>query len=265
MSYEEPRSHGEQRMAFIEAAKENRLDYVRAHKAADAGQRDTDGKTALMWAAEAGHTAVALELVDAEAGLVSNDGSFALIAAAKRGNLELIQALFEKEGRLRDAGKLSALNHASRAKQFEAAKVLRLKTIETMDAAMLEQLRQRVAATYTEMAKKSQQAEVKSHNMAIFRSFFEAFYSLSCSGIDQGAEISEEQLNKSLEKCLGEIRKLLNSKKYTKCVKCRANAPNLVCMPCKHYVLCKDCGKDVASKVCPACNKPVEEFMEVFK
>ncbi|EES99647.1 Ankyrin repeat protein [Giardia duodenalis] len=252
-------------MAFIEAAKENRLDYIKSHKASEAGQKDADGKTALMWAVENGHNAVALELVSAEAGLVSNDGSFALITAAKNGNLELIQALFEKEGKLRDANKLSALNHASKAKQFEAAKVLRLKTIETMDATMLEQLRQRVAATYTEMAKKSQQAEVKSHNMAIFRSFFEAFYSLSCSGIDQGAEISEEQLNKSLEKCLGEIRKLLNSKKYTKCVKCRTNAPNLVCMPCKHYVLCKDCGKDVTNKICPACNKPVEEFMEVFK
>lgn len=252
-------------MAFIEAAKENRLDYIKSHKASEAGKRDANGKTALMWAAENGHNAVALELVDKEAGMIANDGAFALIAAAKKGNLELIQALFEKEGKLRDKEGLSALNHASKAKQFEAAKVLRLKTIETMDDTMLEQLRQRVAATYTEMAKKSQQAEVKSHNMAIFRSFFEAFYSLSCSGIDQGAEISEDQLNKSLEKCLAEIRKLLNSKKYTKCVMCRTNAPNLVCMPCKHYVLCKDCGKNVTNKVCPACNNQVEEFMEVFK
>lgn len=252
-------------MTLIDAAKNGDEAKVMALLDEEARRVDDAGKTALMWAAENKHTKTALLLVEKEAGMIAKDGSFAMVYAARNGDIELLTALFEKEGRLRDGNNLSALNHASKSKQFEASKMLRLRTIETMDEKDMEQLRQRVAATYSEMAKKAQQAEVKSHNMAIFRSFFEAFYSLSCSGIEQGTEITEDQLNRSLEKCLSEIRKLLNSKKYTKCVKCRTNAPNLVCMPCKHYVICKECSeKDQVTK-CPACDKPVESLMEVFK
>lgn len=50
------------------------------------------------------------------------------------------------------------------------------------------------------------------------------------------------------------------------CIICMVNEPKVLCLPCKHLVMCKDCSllNIMRDKKCPMCRNPIEEEMNVF-
>ncbi|XP_055348975.1 uncharacterized protein LOC129595869 [Paramacrobiotus metropolitanus] len=54
------------------------------------------------------------------------------------------------------------------------------------------------------------------------------------------------------------------------CVICQDNVRTIVCLPCRHFILCEDCSKLLANgnvapgKLCPMCRKPIRELIKVY-
>lgn len=48
----------------------------------------------------------------------------------------------------------------------------------------------------------------------------------------------------------------------SKCLKCKTNTRNIVCLPCSHYSLCKPCSSFLNH--CPMCNSFISETIIVF-
>lgn len=50
----------------------------------------------------------------------------------------------------------------------------------------------------------------------------------------------------------------------TKCIVCLDEERTHACVPCGHYVLCRDCAYDFSQKQCPICRKNVDQIIKIF-
>lgn len=85
---------------------------------------------------------------------------------------------------------------------------------------------------------------------------------------DQYKKNSENE-RKELEKELDELKKNLAKTKKAEpleCCVCRDQQPNVLLLPCKHLVLCKECVKVIknTNNLCPVCRKTIKEHLNVF-
>jgi hypothetical protein len=55
--------------------------------------------------------------------------------------------------------------------------------------------------------------------------------------------------------------------KETECIICFGPKVEVMCLPCKHWQLCKTCADDLqrAGQPCPTCRRPVDKWMLVIK
>ncbi|KAH9598123.1 Plus-3 domain [Trypanosoma melophagium] len=76
--------------------------------------------------------------------------------------------------------------------------------------------------------------------------------------LEQLQEIEREMLE-----LISRVRMTINER--SKCMICRRRLCTVICYPCKHQVLCKDCAEHIHGK-CPVqnCNIPVQEHFEAY-
>ncbi|TNJ26905.1 Ankyrin repeat protein 1 [Giardia muris] len=115
--------HG-QKTELMLAAERNDIVSVWHRMNLQAGMRDATGTTALMYAVQAGNSAVARVLAEREAGMQRNDGSTALMDAACVGSLDCVRALLNKEAGMQRVDGWTALMTASSNNKPEIVKLL---------------------------------------------------------------------------------------------------------------------------------------------
>lgn len=95
---------------LMTAARNNDLKTVKTAKGTDMlRQQNTNGETALIYAARCGHAKVVKELADNEGGLTLVNGNTALIEAATHGKASVLPMLAGKEAKSRNAEGMTAL------------------------------------------------------------------------------------------------------------------------------------------------------------
>ncbi|ESU38102.1 Ankyrin repeat protein [Giardia duodenalis] len=114
--------------ALMRAAMENKVDQAK-QLLFQANLRDKDGKTALMYAAESGHTDIVNLLLDKEACKGDNQGRTALMYAVAAKSYECAKVLFLKEAKMATNSKhrhkgTTALMVAARTNDVELVKIL---------------------------------------------------------------------------------------------------------------------------------------------
>jgi len=93
--------------------------------------------------------------------------------------------------------------------------------------------------------------------------------SLEVSSLNQqltAVQRLKDRLNKenlALHDELGALRQDQSQQAPT-CVICMDNLVNLVCLPCRHLVLCSLCGKKGVVDSCPICRSPIDSRMQIF-
>lgn len=95
------------------AAESNDIVSVWHRMNTQAGMRDHNGTTALMYAVQAGNSAVARVLAEKEGGIQRHDGSTALMDAACIGNVDCVKALLSREAGMQRYDGWTALMTAS--------------------------------------------------------------------------------------------------------------------------------------------------------
>ncbi|TNJ27646.1 Ankyrin repeat protein 1 [Giardia muris] len=76
---------------------------------------DRSGRTALMYAAEAGHLSVVRALIPKEGGMRDYNGTAAIMLAAEQGHVECVEALVEVERHVRDNKNMDPLYYMARS------------------------------------------------------------------------------------------------------------------------------------------------------
>lgn len=76
---------------------------------------DRSGRTALMYAAEAGHLPVVRALIPKEGGMRDYNGTAAIMLAAEQGHVECVEALAEVERNVRDNKNMDSLYYMARS------------------------------------------------------------------------------------------------------------------------------------------------------
>ncbi|EFO60930.1 NEK, Kinase [Giardia lamblia P15] len=112
------------RTALMLAAQNGHTDCARLLLEKEGGVKGSDGRTALMSAAEHDYLECVKLLLEKEGGIQSNDGLTALMYAALNGHPDCIELLLEKEGGMKDSGDQTALMKAVRNNQVECVKLL---------------------------------------------------------------------------------------------------------------------------------------------
>ncbi|KAE8302556.1 Kinase, NEK [Giardia duodenalis] len=90
----------------------------------EAGVKDSDGCTALVWAARTGHTECVKLLLEKEGGMQTSYGSTALMSAAEEGHAGAVEVLLEKEGRMKDSDGQTALMYAAQNGHSKCVRLL---------------------------------------------------------------------------------------------------------------------------------------------
>lgn len=108
---------------LIRAAALNDVDEIRKHLD-ECREKDHNGKSALIWAAERGHIEAVKVLAEHEAGSKDNGGMTALMWAAKHGHAEVARVLVKYEARAKDRQNHDALYHALKNGNLEVARII---------------------------------------------------------------------------------------------------------------------------------------------
>ena len=74
-------------------------------------------------------------------------------------------------------------------------------------------------------------------------------------------KIAEIEVRNKLEK---EYKDKSSELESSKCVICLDATKTIVLMPCKHMVMCEECGMDSSIKTCPMCRKPIQKRFHVY-
>ncbi|TNJ28470.1 Ankyrin repeat protein 1 [Giardia muris] len=122
---------------LIDAAKKGDVKRVR-ELLTESGKKDSQGKTALMYAAENGHIDCVQVLADEEAKMTSDERRTALMCAAKNGHVAIVEILRDKEGGLQDIDGWTALMSAAKHGHINCIELLlneaKVKTKKKVDS-----------------------------------------------------------------------------------------------------------------------------------
>lgn len=111
--HQPPQIQSGQKTELMIAAESNDIVSVWHRMNTQAGMRDHNGTTALMYAVQAGNSAVARVLAEKEGGIQRHDGSTALMDAACIGNVDCVRALLSREAGMQRYDGWTALMTAS--------------------------------------------------------------------------------------------------------------------------------------------------------
>lgn len=122
--HQPPQSQSSQKTELMIAAESNDIVSVWHRMNTQAGIRDHSGTTALMYAVQAGNSAVARVLAEKEGGIQRHDGSTALMDAACIGNVDCVRALLSREAGMQRYDGWTALMTASSNNKPEIVQLL---------------------------------------------------------------------------------------------------------------------------------------------